>query len=142
MKRINAVITLLALTCFCQNSLGQEAKATKIGPQQITAISSMQFYTTFVLIRTMLEGDWNDKVFQQFSYYDGMNLKAMKDYETEMADDKIWGEFLRQKNSIHQKVYEELKPLFSKKRANEGLTKEDLLKLESLDKLIYEKLIK
>lgn len=141
MKSFIPIILLLVFTFACQITFGKEVKASKIGPQEITAISSMQFYTNFALIRTMLEGKWDDEVFQQFSYYDGTNLQMMKDYEAEMTNDKIWGKFLRQKNAVHHKIYEDLKPLISKKRENKELSKDELLTLESLNKLIYEKLI-
>jgi len=135
-----AILLLMAAVTPC--SWGKEVKGGKIGPQEISATSSMQFYTCFALIRTMLEGKWDDKVFQQFTQYDGMNLQMMQRYEAEMGGDEKWGAFLRKKNTLHEKVYEELKPLVAKKRANKDLSQEDLLKLEALNKQIYETLIK
>lgn len=90
----------------------------------------------------MLEGGWDEDLFEQFSIYDGMNLQMTRRYEEKLREDKTWGPFLEMKNSLHTRVYEDLKPLIRKKRKNEKLTVADLESLKALNKLIVEKLIK
>lgn len=46
------------------------------------------------------------------------------------------------KNTLHQQVYEDLKPLIRKKRKGEKLTAADIEKLKDLDELIFNKIIK
>jgi hypothetical protein len=123
-------------------SVNKEATGRTVELQKITALSSMQFYTHFALVRIMLTGEWDDKLFEQFSFYDGMNLQMMQGYEEELKGDKKWGPFLKMKNLLHKRVYDDLKPLVRKKRNREELAAADLEKLKALDKLILEKLIK
>ena len=115
---------------------------TTVELQRMTALSSMQFYTYFALVRNMLEATWDDDLFKQFSLYDGMNLQMMQRLEEKLQGDKKWGQFLRIKNALHQKVHDDLEPLILKKRENQNLSANDTEKLKALDKLILEKLIK
>ena len=46
------------------------------------------------------------------------------------------------KNALHQQVYDDLMPLIRKKRMGEELTAADVEKLNDLDKMIFDKLIK
>lgn len=105
-------------------------------------LSSSQFYTNYALIRTMLEGEWNQKVFEKFSYYDGVNLQLMNRYGERLKDDKKWGPFFEMKNALHLDVYQKLKPLIEKKREDKDLTDADHKLLDELDNQIFEKLIK
>jgi hypothetical protein len=144
-----SIILLVAVTGIAAaqpadetTSVKKEATERTVELQKITALSSMQFYTHFALVRNMLKGEWDDKLFAQFSSYDGMNLQMMQRYEEELKGDRTWGPFLKMKNSLHRKVYDDLEPLIRKKRMNQNLTAADLKELEALDKLILEKLIK
>ncbi|MGB0580690.1 MAG: hypothetical protein ACPGVU_13385 [Limisphaerales bacterium] len=110
--------------------------------QEISTLSSSQFYTNFALLRTMLEGEWNQKVCDQFSYYDGVNLQLVKRYREKLKDDRIWGPFFRKKYSVHVETYESLKPLIAKRRGGMALTDADRTLLKKLDQRIYEELIK
>ena len=110
--------------------------------QEITTLSSMQVYTQFALIRNMLLGEWDEKIFQQFSLYDGVNLQMMRRYEKQLEGDKKWGLFLKMKNAQHQQVNDDLELLIRKKRKGEELTTTDVEKLANLDQLILDKLIK
>ena len=123
-------------------SVKKEATERTVELQKITALSSMQLYTQFALVRNMLTGEWDEKLFKQFSYYDGINLQMMQHYEEEFKGDKKWGPFLKMKNSLHKNIYDDLEPLIRKKRKNERLTAADLEKLQGLDNLILQKLIK
>lgn len=116
-------------------------KGSGVRLQEITAISTAQFYTNFALIRTMLEGTWNEKTFEQFSNYDGMNLNLMIEYQKEWKEDKIRGPFLEKKIKVHQSVYEKLFPLIEKKRSKRILETKDFETLDTLDKLIFKGLI-
>ncbi len=123
-------------------SVNKKTIPSTVELQNMTALSSMQLYTQFALIRNMLEGKWNEKVFEQFSFYDGMNLQMMQSYEKQLAEDKRWGPFLKMKNSLPKKIYDDLQPLIRQKRNNENLTDADLETLEAWDKLIFDKLVK
>jgi len=122
----------------------QEAatQQTTIELQKLTTLSSMQFYTHFALIQKMLMGKWDEDTFKKFSLYDGINLKMMQAYEKQLKEDAKWGPILKMKNTLHQQVYEDLKPLIRKKRKGEKLTAADIEKLKDLDELIFNKIIK
>ena len=142
MKNIRVNILCLILASCCGNAQSEEAPPSRQVLQDLTALSSQQFYTQFALIRTMLEGAWDQKVFEQFSLYDGFNLQIMKRYGEKLKDDKKWGPCFEIKNSLHLEIYQKLKPLIEKKRGGEKLTDADRKLLERLDKRIFEKLIK
>lgn len=122
----------------------QEAAAqqTTIELQKLTTLSSMQFYTHFALIQKMLMGKWDEETFRKFSLYDGINLKMMQAYEKQLKENVKWGPFLKKKNTLHQQVYKDLMPLIRKKRMGEKLAAADIEKLEDLDELIFNKIIK
>ena len=122
----------------------QEAavQQTTIELQKLTTLSSMQFYTHFALIQKMLMGKWDEETFKKFSQYDGINLKIMQAYEKQLKENIKWGPFLKMKNTLHQQIYEDLKPLIRKKRMGEELTAADIEKLKDLDELIFNKIIK
>ena len=92
--------------------------------------------------KDLLNEQWDEETFQNFSWYDGVNLRMMQGYEKQLKDNKKWGPFLRTKNALRQQVYDDLKPLIRKKRMGEELTAADVEKLVDLDKLIFEKLVK
>lgn len=138
-KTINLAAFLLSLL-ISSVSYGAEPSTQVI--QEIATLSSSQFYTNFALLRTMLEGEWNQKVCDQFSYYDGINLQLVKRYREKLKDDKIWGPFFRKKYSVHMETYNALKPLIEKRRDGTALTEADRTLLKKLDQRIYENLIK
>ncbi|MGB0600166.1 MAG: hypothetical protein ACPGLY_26110 [Rubripirellula sp.] len=90
----------------------------------------------------MLTQQWDEKTFKKFSLYDRMNLKMMQGYENQFKEHKVWGPFLQMKNALHQRVYDDLKPLSRKKRMGQQLTSTEVQKLVELDKLIFDKSIK
>ena len=90
----------------------------------------------------MLEGEWDEKVYQQFSYYDGLVYEVMKKYETTHQDDAVWGPFLKKRIEVHLHVLKEMQPLIKKRQAGERLSNEEQVWLESAGKEIWEKLLK
>ena len=142
MKTIRTNILCLILISFCGSALSEEPPPPTQVFQEISTLSSSQFYTNFTLIRTMLKGDWDQKVFEQFSYYDGVSLQLTKRYGEKLKDDKKWGPFFEMKNSLHMETYKQLKPLIEKKGKGEQLGKADRKLLEDLDQRIPEKLMK
>ena len=138
---IVALLTSTARSADETALVKKEATGRTVELQEMTSLSSMQFYTYFALVRNMLEGTWDDDLCQQFSLYDGMNLRMMQRYEERLEGDKKWGPFLRMKNALHKKVHDDLEPLIRKKRANQKLSAADTEKLKALDKLILAKLI-
>lgn len=142
MKNIRNLMLCLVIVTFCMSARGEDAQPSTRTIQEISTLSSSQFYTNYALIRTMLEGEWNQKVFEKFSFYDGINLQMMKRYGEELKDDKTWGPFFETKNALHLEVYEKLQPLIEKKRGGEDLTRADRKLLDELDNQIFEKLMK
>ena len=67
MKSIRTSILCFVLASSCGHALSQEAPPPTKVLQELTTLSSSQFYTQFALTRVMLEGEWNQKVFEQFS---------------------------------------------------------------------------
>ena len=139
---IRTTILCLGLATFCGSALAEEAPPSTKVLHELTVLSSQQFHTHFALTRAMLEGTWNQKVFKQFSFYDGLNLQMMERYGKLLKDDKKWGPFFAKKTALHLEVYKKLQPLIERKRNGEKLTKADQKLLEDLDKQILEKLIK
>jgi hypothetical protein len=139
---IVALLTSTARSADETALVKKEATGKSVKLQEMTSLSSMQFYTYFALVRNMLEGTWDDNLFQQFALYDGMNLQMMQRHEEKLERDKKWEPFLKMKNALHKKVYEELKPLIRNKRENQNLSATDTEKLKALDRLILETLIK
>ena len=139
---IRTTIQCLIFAACCGSALGDEPAPSPRVLQEMTALSSQQFYTQFALTRTMLEGTWDQKVFSQFSSYDGANLQTMQRYGKMFKDDKKWGPFFAMKNALHLETYKKLKPLIERKRKGEKLTDADRQLLKDLDKQIVEKLIK
>lgn len=142
MKMIRTTILCLTLAAFCGSALADEPPPSTKVLQELTALSSSQFYTHFALTRIMLEGTWDQKVFKQFSSYDGLNLQMMERHGEQLQDDKKWGPFFAKKNALHREIYKKLQPLIERKRNGEKLTKADQKLLEDLDKKILEGLIK
>jgi len=138
---INPLYIIMLAFC-CGSTLKAEVSPSPRVLQEISMLSASQFYTQFALVRTMLEGTWNQKVYEQFAYYDGINLNLMKRYGDQLKDDPKWGPFFKMQNTLHLEVYEALQPLIAKKRKDEPLTDSDRKRLEELDKQIFAKLIK
>ena len=63
--------------------------------EDVVTLSSVQFATHFELMKQMLEGDWDEKVYQQFSCYDGLVYEVLKKYTNTYQDDAVWGPFLK-----------------------------------------------
>ena len=90
----------------------------------------------------MLEGEWDEKVYQQFSYYDGLVYEVTKKYENTYQDDAVWGLFLKKQIEVRLHVLKEMQPLIKKRQAGERLSDEEQVWLESVGKEIWEKLLK
>ena len=138
-KTINLAALLLSVL-IPSVSYGAQPSTQVI--QEIATLSSSQFYTNFALLRTMLEGGWNQKVCDQFSYYDGVNLQLVKRYREKLKDDRVWGPFFRKKYSVHVETYKALKPLIEKRRRGMMISDTDRALLKKLHQRIYENLIK
>ena len=80
MKTIRIKILCLILISFCGSALSEEAPPPTQVLQEISTLSSSQFYTNFTLISIMLKGHWDQKVFEQFSYYDCVSLQVTNRY--------------------------------------------------------------
>lgn len=110
--------------------------------EDVVILSSVQFATHFELMKKMLEGEWDEKVYQQFSYYDGLVYEVIKKYENTYQDDVVWGPFLKKRVDVHMQVFKEMKPLIKKRQAGGRLSDEEQAWLESTGKEIWEKILK
>ena len=110
--------------------------------EDVVTLSSIQFATHFELMKKMLEGEWDEKVYQQFSYYDGLVYEVIKKYENTHQDDAVWGPFLNNRIEFHARLLQDIQPLIAKRQAGEQLSNEEHVWLESTGKKIWEKLLK
>ena len=140
MKKVVAFV----LCGLINSSIAMAAQPTR-GDQSVedvVTLSSVQFATHFEFMKQMLEGEWDEKVYQQFSYYDGLVYEVMKKYETTHQDDAVWGPFLKKRIEVRLHVLKEMQPLIKKRQAGERRSNEEQVWLESAGKEIWEKLLK
>ncbi len=110
--------------------------------EDVVTLSSVQFATHFELMKQMLESDWDEKVYQQFSYYDGLGYEVLKKYKNTYQDDTVWGPFLNNRIEFHAQLLQDIQPLIAKRQAGEQLSNEEHVWLESTGKKIWKKLLK
>ena len=137
-------IVISVLCGLIGSSIAMASQPTK-GDQpveDVVTLSSVQFATHFELVKQMLEGEWDEKVYQQFSYYDGLVYEVTKKYENTYQDDAVWGPFLKKQIEVRLHVLKEMQPLIKKRQAGERLSDEEQVWLESVGKEIWEKLLK
>jgi len=126
------------------SSIAMAAQSTKEDQpvEDVVTLSSVQFATHFELMKQMLESDWDEKVYQQFSYYDGLGYEVLKKYKHAYQDDAVWGPFLNKRIEFHAQLLQDIQPLIAKRQAGEQLSNEEHVWLESTGKKIWEKLLK
>ena len=90
----------------------------------------------------MLEGEWDEKVYQQFSYYDGLVYEVIKKYENTYLDDTVCGPFLKKRVDVHTQILKEMQPLIKKRQDGERLLNKEQLWLESAGQKIWEELVR
>ena len=90
-------------------------------------------------MKKMLEGE-DEKVYQQFSYYDGLVYEVIKKYETTHQGDALWRPALK-KRLVHTQIFKEMQPLIKKRQDGERLSNKEQLWLESPAK-IWEELVR
>ena len=90
----------------------------------------------------MLGGEWDEKVYQQFSYYDGLVYEVIKKYETAHQGDAVWGAALKKRLDVHTQIFREMQPLIKKRQDSERLSNKEQLWLELAGRKIWEKLLK
>ena len=140
---LKKVVTLV-LCGLIGSSIAMAAQPTR-GDQpveDVVTLSSVQFATHFELMKQLLEGDWDEKVYQQFSYYDGLGYEVLKKYKNTYQDDAVWGPFLNNRIEFHAQLLQDIQPLIAKRQAGEQLSNEEHVWLESTGKKIWEKLLK
>ena len=126
------------------SSIAMAAQPTKEDQpvEDVVTLSSVQFATHFELMKQMLESDWDEKVYQQFSYYDGLGYEVLKKYKNTYQDDTVWGPFLNNRIEFHSQLLQDVQPLIAKRQAGEQLSNEEHVWLESTGKKIWKKLLK
>ena len=110
--------------------------------EDVVTLSSIQFATHFELMKKMLEGEWDEKVYQQFSYYDGLVYEVIKKYETTHQGDAVWGAALKKLLDVHTQIFKEMQPLIKKRQDGERLSNKEQLWLESAGQKIWEELVR
>ena len=110
--------------------------------EDVLMLSSAHFATHFELMKKMLEGEWDEKVYQQFSYYDGLVYEVIKKYENTYQDDAVWGPFLKKRVDVHTQIFKEMQPLIKKRQDGERLSNKEQLWLESAGQKIWEELVR
>lgn len=110
--------------------------------EDVVTLSSVQFATHFQLMKKMLGGEWDEKVYQQFSYYDGLVYEVIKKYETAHQGDAVWGAALKKRLDVHTQIFREMQPLIKKRQDSERLSNKEQLWLELAGRKIWEKLLK
>ena len=110
--------------------------------EDVVTLSSIQFATHFELMKKMLEGEWDEKVYQQFSYYDGLVYEVIKKYETTHQVDAVWGPALKKRLDVHTQIFKEMQPLIKKRQDGERLSNKEQLWLESAGQKIWEELVR
>ena len=110
--------------------------------EDVVTLSSIQFATHFELMKKILEGEWDEKVYQEVSCYDGLVYEVIKKYENTYQEDAVWGPFLTKRVDVHTQFFKEMKQLIRKRQAGERLSNEDQFWLESGGQKIWEELLK
>jgi hypothetical protein len=87
--------------------------------EDVVTLSSVQFVTHFEVMKQMLESDWDEKVYQQFSYYDGLGYEVLKKYKNTYQDDSVWGQFLTERIEFHAQLLQDIQPRIAKRQAGE-----------------------
>ena len=140
MKTIYLALLLMATVSFVNAETNSPPVC--IDPQIYSNASSSQSYATFELVRQLLENNWNEKLYQQFMYYEGTNWEGIERTQKQFVNDKVWGPWFKKKLAFQKKIYKELNPLVEKKRKGEDMSKEDLTLLSEIHTRIYEQLVK
>ena len=110
--------------------------------EDVVILSSVQFATHFELMKKMLEGEWDEKVYQQFSYYDGLVYEVIKKYETTHQGDAVWVPALKKRLDVHTQILKEIQPLIKKRQDGERLSNKEQLWLQSAGQKIWEELVR
>ena len=92
-------------------------------------------------MKKMLEGEWDEKVYQQFSYYDGLVYEVIKKYET-THQVMLCGASLKKRLDVHTQILKEMQPLIKKRQDGERLSNKEQLWLESAGQKIWEELVR
>lgn len=90
----------------------------------------------------MLTGDWDEKTYQRFSYYDGLVYQIVKKYEKVYQDDPVWGPAMKRRVELQLRILKRMNPLVEKRQAGDGLSDDDRAWLKAAHKEVLEKLCK
>ena len=115
-----------------------QTKATQI----YSNASSFQFYTTFTVIRQLLESEWDKALYQRVMFYLMTDMQGLSAYERKFADDERWGSWFEEKIKFQKEILTQLEPLVETKRSGGGMTAEDLARLTEMDAAIISQLLK
>lgn len=135
----------IAVLCVLLSSSYVTATQPKKGDQpveEVFTLASVQFATHLELMHMMLTGDWDEKTYQRFSYYDGLVYQIVKKYEKEYQDDPVWGPAMKRRVELQLRILKRMNPLVEKRQAGDGLSDDDRAWLKAAHKEVLEKLCK
>tara|TARA_Y100000385_G_scaffold275381_1_gene319711 strand:+ start:576 stop:998 length:423 start_codon:yes stop_codon:yes gene_type:complete len=136
---------MVAVLCVLLGGSYVTATQPKEGHQPVEDVfflASVQFATHLELMHMMLTGDWDEKTYQRFSYYDGLVYQLVKKYEKGNQDDPVWGPAMKRRVELQVRILERMKPLVEKRQAGDRLSDDDRAWLEAANKEVLEKLCK
>ena len=131
---------LFSILCVSANPEIEENWETT-SAQIYSNSSSYQFYASFVLMKGLLENDWDDNLFDQINTNLGLDMLGTKAFLEKFEDDKLWGVWFQKKTKFQNRILEQLRPMIAKKQDGETLTKEEVKLLSALDVEIKEVLL-
>ena len=138
--KITLLALLLSVLCVSANPEIEENWETT-SAQIYSNSSSYQFYASFVLIKGLLESDWNDELFDQIQINLGLDMLGTKAFSEKFKDDKIWGIWFQKKTNFQNKILEQLQPMVEKKQKGDSLTEKEIKLLSTLEGQINEVLL-
>ncbi len=127
----------IAVLCVLLSSSYVTATQPKKGDQpveEVFTLASVQFATHLELMHMMLTGDWDEKTYQCFSYYDGLVYQIVKKYEKEYQDDPVWGPAMKRRVELQLRILKRMNPLVEKRQAGDGLSDDDRACLKAAQK--------
>ncbi|MDA7889318.1 hypothetical protein N9A79_01960 [Pirellulales bacterium] len=135
----------IAVLCVLLSSSYVTATQLKKGDQpveEVFTLASVQFATHLELMHMMLTGDWDEKTYQRFSYYDGLVYQIVKKYKKVYQDDPVWGPAMKRRVELQLRILKRMNPLVEKRQAGYGLSDDDRAWLKAAHKEVLEKLCK
>ena len=138
----SGIVAVLCVLLSSSYATANQAKKSEQPVEEVFVLASVQFATHLELMHMMLTGDWDEKTYQRFSYYDGLVYQIVKKYEKAYQDDPVWGPAMKQRVDLQLRILNHMKTLVEKRQAGDRLSDDDRAWLEAANKEVLEKLCK